>query len=111
MTVHTCASREDIKMRLDRDRQQKLDTASPTRDIFEKTLAFISALQKNGCLAPLQEPTVLSREEEESRNVFLKHAMKIQRGYTPGQRRCEGRLYLMHTNDGFPYIRWTFSSL
>ena len=105
-TVHICASREDIKMRLGRDRQQKLDTASPTRDVFEKTLAFISALQKNGCPAPLQEPTVLSREEEEYRSAFLKNAVKIQRGYTPGQRRCEGRLYLMYTNDGFPYIRW-----
>jgi hypothetical protein len=105
-TVHTCASREDIKMRLCRDRQRKLDTASPSRDIFEKTLAFISALQKNGCPAPLHEPTFLSQEEEGSRNAFLEHTVKIQRGYTPSQRRCEGRLYLMHTNDGFTYIRW-----
>lgn len=93
-------------MRLSRDQQQKLDTASPTRDIFEKTLAFISALEKNGCPAPLYEQTILSQEEERSRNAFLEHAVKIQWGYTPGQRRCEGRLYLMHTNDGFPYIRW-----
>lgn len=104
-TIHICASREAIKMRLSRDRQQKLDTASPTRDVFEKTLAFISALQKNGCPAPHHEPTFLSQEEEQSRNAFLEHAVKIQRGYTPSQRRCEGRLYLMHTNDGYPYIR------
>ena len=110
-TVHICASREDIKTQLSRYRQQKIDTASPTRDVFEKTLAFISALQKNGCPAPLQEPTILSPEEEESRNDFLEHVAKIKRGYTPqaGQRRCEGRLYLMHTNDGFPYIRWAGS--
>ena len=104
--VHIRASREDIKTRLGRDRQQKLDSASPTRDVFEKTLAFISALQKNGCPGPLYEPTFLSPEEEESRNSFLEHAAKIRRGYTPGKKTCEGRLYLLHTNDGFPYIRW-----
>ena len=104
-TVHTCASWEDIKTWLGRDRQQKLDTASPTRDVFEKMLAFISALQRNGCPAPLQEPTFVSREEEGSRNAFLEHALKIQRGYTPDQKRCEGRLCLMYTNNGFPYIR------
>ena len=36
----------------------------------------------------------------------MMHAAKIQRGYIPGQRRHEGHLYLMHTNDGFPYIWW-----
>lgn len=107
-TGHISASREDIKTRLSRDRQQKLDTASPTRDVFEKTLAFISALQKIGCPAPFHEPTFLSLEEEGSRNAFLERAVKIQRGYTPGQRRCEGRLYLVHTNDGFPYVWWVF---
>lgn len=107
-TVHICASQEDIKTRLGRDRQQKLDTASPTRDLFEKTLAFISAFQKNGCPAPFHEPTFLSQEEEGARHAFLEHAVKIQQGYTLAgdQRRCEGRLHLMHTNDGFPYIRW-----
>jgi len=62
--IHICASREDIKKQLGRDRQQKLDLASPTRDVFEKTLALISALQKNGCPGPLYEPTFMSPEEE-----------------------------------------------
>jgi hypothetical protein len=69
--VHICASREDIKKQLRRDRQQKLDSASPTCNVFEKTLVFISALQKNGCPGPLFEPTFLCPKEEESRNAFL----------------------------------------
>lgn len=101
--VHNCASQEDIKKRLGRDRQQKLDLASPTCEVFEKTLAFISALRKNRCPGPLYEPTFLSLEEEESRKAFLEHAVKIQ---TPGRKTCEGRPHSLHKNDGFPYIRW-----
>jgi hypothetical protein len=81
-TVHLSASREDVKAQLRQDRQQHLNTISPARDIFEKTLAFISALQLNGCCAPLYELTILSVREQEIRTAFVAHRVRIQQGYT-----------------------------
>ena len=87
--VHLSASREDVKARLQQDRQQHINTMSPTRDIFEKTLVFISALQLNGCHAPLQlngcraplhEPTILSVREQEIHSAFAAHKTRMQRG-------------------------------
>ena len=78
---------------------------SPTRDIFEKTMAFISVLQLNGCRAPLCEPTLLSAQEEDYRNDFSLHKSRMQRGYTPLKKTCEGRLYLSYTVEGVPYIQ------
>lgn len=103
--VHVSASREDIKARLHRDRQQHIDNMSPTRDIFEKTFAFISALHLNGCQAPLCEPTVLSAREEDIRSAFAFHKSRMQRGYIPLKKKCEGRLYLLYTVEGVPYIQ------
>jgi hypothetical protein len=103
--VHVSASREDIKARLRQDWQQHIDTMSPTRDIFEKTSAFISALQLNGCRAPLCEPTVLSAREEEIHSAFAFHRSRMQRGYTPLKKTCEGQLYLLYTIEEAPYIQ------
>ena len=72
--VHFSASR-----RLRQDRQQHINTMSPTRDIFEKTLAFISALQLNGYRAPLYEPTILSVREQEIHSAFAAHKALMQR--------------------------------
>ena len=111
--VHVSASREDIRARLRRDRQQHIDTMSPTRDIFEKTFALISALQLNGCQAPLCEPTVFSAQEEDNRSTFAFHKSRMQRGYAPLKKTCEGRLYLLYAVDleGVPYIQWVKRSL
>ena len=109
--VHLSASREDVKARLRQDRQQHINTMSPTRDIFEKTLAFISALQLNGCRAPLYEPTILSLREQEIHSVFATHKARMQRGYTPLNQMCEGRLRLLYTAEDAPYIRYVRTSL
>ena len=76
--VHVSASREDIKAQLCQDWQQHIDTMSPTRDIFEKTLAFISALQLNGYCAPLCELTLLSAQEEDICSAFAFHKSQMQ---------------------------------
>lgn len=109
--VHLSASREDVKARLRQDRQQHINTMSPTRDIFEKTLAFISALQLNGCRAPLYEPTILSLREQEIHSAFAAHKARMQRGYTPLNQMCEGRLHLLYTAEDAPYIRYVRTSL
>ena len=41
---HVSASRKDLRVRLLHDQDNHLALASPTRDVFQKTAAFISAL-------------------------------------------------------------------
>ncbi|KAK7015645.1 hypothetical protein R3P38DRAFT_3321572 [Favolaschia claudopus] len=67
--LHTKASREDVRDRLKKDRDDRLQYVSPTRDIFLKTSSFLAALQKLGCGRPLFEITTLSATEEEEREA------------------------------------------
>ena len=105
-SVHTSAGREDIMARLYRDRQHRIDTASPSRDIFQKTSAFMSALQYLGCRGPMYEPTLVSGGEKELCEVLAQHKAKIQRGSGSQQPTCEGHLELCHDyGDAKPYIQ------
>ena len=105
-SVHTSAGREDIMARLDKDRQHRIDTASPSRDIFQKTFAFMSALQYLGCRGPMYEPTLVSGGEKELREIFAQHKAKIQRGSSSQQLTCDGRLELCYGYaDAKPYIQ------
>lgn len=91
--------------RLHRDRQHRIDTASPSRDIFQKTSAFISALQYLGCRGPMYEPTLVSGGEKELREILAQHKAKIQRSSSQ-QPRCDGRLELCYGYaDAKPYIQ------
>jgi hypothetical protein len=105
--AHTSAGREDITARLRNDRQHRIDTASPSRDIFQKTSAFISALQYLGCRGPMYEPTIVSGGENEFREIFAQHKAKIQRGSSSQQPTCDGRLELCyrHADATKPYIQ------
>jgi hypothetical protein len=106
-SAHTSAGREDITARLHRDRQHRLDTASPSRDIFQKTTAFISALQHLGCRGPLYEPTLFYGREKELRDFLAQHKAKIQRGSSLQQPTCDGRLELCYGYaDAKPYIQY-----
>jgi hypothetical protein len=106
-SAHTSAGREDITARLHRDRQHRLDTASPSRDIFQKTTAFISALQHLGCRGPMYEPTLFSGREKELRDFLAQHKAKIQRGSSSQQPTCDGRLELFYGYaDAKPYIQY-----
>jgi hypothetical protein len=99
-SVHTSAGREDITARLYRDRQHRIDTASPSRDIFQKTSAFMSALQYLGCRGPMYEPTLVSGGEKEIREILAVHKAKIQRGSSSQQPTCDGRLELYYDYAG-----------
>lgn len=105
VTVHLSASREDIKQRLRDDRQNKIDVTSPTSDIFRKTFAFVSSLKRIGSPGPLHEPTRLNERERELRDTLSAHETKMQRGYFPLEKKCEGRLYLLYSDRNEPYIR------
>jgi hypothetical protein len=105
-TIHTSASREDINRRLRKDRQHRIDTASPTRDTFLKTTALISALQLLGCRGPMHEPTLISGWEKEINDLLAAHKATIQRGFTPKHPLCSGRLELWYGSVNLkPYIQ------
>lgn len=106
-SAHTSAGHEDITTRLQRDRQHRIDTASPSHDIFQKTTAFISALQYLGCRGPMYEPTLVSGREKELRFILAQHKAKIQRGSSSQQLTCDGRLELCYGYaDAKPYIKY-----
>lgn len=105
-SVHTSAGHEDITAQLHRDRQHWIDSASPSRDIFQKTSAFISALQYLRCRGPMNEPTLLSSGEKELCEILAQHKSKIQRGFSSQQQPCDGHLELCYGNvDAKLYIR------
>jgi hypothetical protein len=102
---HTSASREAVKTRLLHDKEARLQGKSPWRDIFRKTLSFITALRKSGCRAPMHEATHRSLNEEFQYEIDLAHEAKLQRGYTSSETRCDGRLLFDYDDQLQPYIR------
>lgn len=107
LSSHTSASREDVNERLRKDRQHKIDTASPTRDIFQKTTALISALQILGCRGPMHESRLVSSWEQEIADLLAAHKATIQRGFTPKHPLCSGRLELWYGSVNLkPYIQY-----
>jgi hypothetical protein len=103
-TAHTSASRNDLRARLLRDRENHIAMASPTRDIFVKTAALISVFRDVGCNAPMQEPTVLPPAEYEYNKVLSEHQAKRRRGYIPGKEICQGRLSLQFNKHSKPFV-------
>ncbi|KAJ6467458.1 hypothetical protein DFH09DRAFT_1254258 [Mycena vulgaris] len=102
---HVQATRALLRERFRNDRQARLDGASPSRDVFQKTAALVSALRKLGCTAPLCEETVLESDEEEARDSMILHRKHNRRGYVPKQESCEGRLRLAFDFNQQPYIK------
>lgn len=113
MQPHISASRNILRERLHRDKQARLDGASPSRDIFRKTASLIAALRKLGCTASLCELTLLSPKERELRDRVLSHQAKLQRGYVAAKEKCEGRILFRYRERSTPFIWYvimTFSS-
>ncbi|KAK6991924.1 hypothetical protein R3P38DRAFT_2571883 [Favolaschia claudopus] len=102
--LHTKASREDVRDRSKKDRDDRLQYVSPTRDIFLKTLSFLAALQKLGCGRPLFEITTLSATEEEEREAKELYTYQVQRGYRAREGLCEGRIVFDYDDNERPYI-------
>ena len=106
-SVHTSAGHEDITARLHRDRQHRIDSASLSRDIFQKTSVFISALQYLGCRGPMYESTLISGGEKEVHEISVQHKVKIQRGSSSQQPTCDGHLELCYGYaNAKPYIQY-----
>ncbi|KAJ7259441.1 hypothetical protein C8J57DRAFT_951375, partial [Mycena rebaudengoi] len=74
---HIRASREDVKERLQNNRDHRLQCSSPKRDIFLHTVSFIAALERYGCLKPDSDEPI-----------------------------CEGRIVFDYNRADQPYIRY-----
>ncbi|KAK6974428.1 hypothetical protein R3P38DRAFT_3331676 [Favolaschia claudopus] len=101
---HTSASRTDVKERLLNDREYRQESSSPSKDVFLRTLAFLTALQKLGCSRPLSEETFLLSTEEEERKTRDIYLHQIQRGYRMREGICEGRLIFERDDEDRPFI-------
>lgn len=102
---HCHATRALLQERLHNDRQARLDRASPSRDIFQKTAALVAVLRKLGCAALLCEETVFESDEEEARDALVLYRKRHRRGYKPKDVSCEGRLHLSYDFKQQPYIK------
>jgi hypothetical protein len=101
---HVSASREDIKERLSFDRDHKMQSSSPSKDVFLRTVGYAAAIQKLGCSRPLSEETFLLASDEEERQTRDLYLHQVQRGYRMPSGICEGRLVFGYDNNDCPYI-------
>ncbi|KAK7013858.1 hypothetical protein R3P38DRAFT_3322433 [Favolaschia claudopus] len=69
---HTKSSKELIKERLEADLEEQCSLASPSRDIFAKTAAFIAGIRKLGC--GFQETDAPPQLEQESKSFLDDHS-------------------------------------
>ncbi|KAK0472568.1 hypothetical protein EDD18DRAFT_1093925 [Armillaria luteobubalina] len=101
---HVAATREDILQRLLRDRENRLEIASPTADVFQRTSAFISALGRLGCRANIDDSlaasSILARVQRYQQPEDMHERLKVlQRGYIDKVARCPGKV--MFTYDDY----------
>ncbi|KAJ7508004.1 hypothetical protein B0H11DRAFT_2218004 [Mycena galericulata] len=101
---HTSASREDVKERLQNDRENRIQSSSPSKDVFLRTVAYLAAVNKLGCSRPLTEETFLLVSEQEEREARELYLFQIQRGYRRPEGICEGNLVFGYDDDERPYI-------
>ncbi|KAJ7059864.1 hypothetical protein C8F01DRAFT_1253960 [Mycena amicta] len=89
---HTKATRQDILERLKRDAEERARYSSPSRDVFERTQALLSAVRRTGCRRPKVEDTKLSEIEQLIREQHEQYLSIAQRGYSPSEEICRGRI-------------------
>ncbi|KAJ7467757.1 hypothetical protein B0H11DRAFT_1732694 [Mycena galericulata] len=102
--THTTSTREDVKERLQNDREARLQSSSPSKDVFQRTSAYLAAVQKLGCSRPLTEETFLLASEEEERQARDLYLLQTQRGYRRPDGICEGRLVFGYDSADRPYV-------
>ena len=97
---HTHASLANVQTRLRRDCEGRLQYASPSKDIFCRTAAYLTAIRKLGCSRPLSEATECSSDEEERKKMMEIYWTQVRRGYWPKETPCEGRLLFLYDSHG-----------
>jgi hypothetical protein len=82
-----------------------MESASPSKDVFLRTVSYLAALHKLGCSRPMSEETFLSVSEEEERNARELYLSQVQRGYRMAEGICEGRIVFDYDDNDLAYVR------
>lgn len=95
---HTSASRSQLTRRIRESREQEMEFSSPQRDVFDRTSAYYTALQRTGCSASADNDSseILSGNKER---------LALRRGYPDMPNRCNGQLLYRLSFEGTPYIK------
>lgn len=94
-----------VRERLQVDRDLRLEYASPSRDVFVRTSAYLAALRKLGCGRPRWDFTCLTPAEQEQREIQQQFEMQVGRGYQMEKITCQGRLVFEYDSQGHPQVK------
>ncbi|KAI0052918.1 hypothetical protein FA95DRAFT_1451859, partial [Auriscalpium vulgare] len=106
--THTNASREDLRARLEEDTDiLRRETATPVRQVRERTLALYSAYLKLGCPAPRFEEASYDPDSQAAvDNLELENARaERRRGLEEPVARCQGKLFFEYDERDVPHVR------
>ncbi|KAI0362906.1 hypothetical protein BV20DRAFT_1075618 [Pilatotrama ljubarskyi] len=112
--AHTSASREELRTRLRQDREARLECATPTRTVFERTVSRLAAYRQYGCGAVGDRHDLAgSLPTDPDSYLEQKELLVAQERARHGHRRrdeqvCSGRLLYLHDFDGAPFIQCEF---
>ncbi|KAE9392665.1 hypothetical protein BT96DRAFT_1023443 [Gymnopus androsaceus JB14] len=98
---HSSATRDQLRTRMHYSKEQQTEFASPRRDVFEKTSAYLTALIRVGCTSESNK----SNDEYSPPAAVLEARMTLRRGYPEKPNRCTGRLLFRLDFEGNPYIQ------
>lgn len=102
---HFQADRNILKTRLSQERALRIHGETPEQDVFQRTSAYITAVQRVGCTSPACESTFLLPHERSDQQQTLVHRSKLQRGYSTPAGNCQGRIVFDHDFNGHPLLR------
>ncbi|THU76535.1 hypothetical protein K435DRAFT_704653 [Dendrothele bispora CBS 962.96] len=104
VTTHTCTLMEQLQDRLRQELEEQTQLPSPSKDVFNRTAAYISAIRQTGCLSVAYEETHYNSVEAAAQERLLEHRTEMQRGYSKPNA-CKGRLLFSCLFDGRPVVK------
>ena len=85
-------------------------STSEARTIHERTVSYAHALLQHGCGAPELEPTHLSQDEREQRDMHHDLLTRARRGVPLKNGLCQGRLLFNFDHKGVAFIWYVFAT-
>ncbi|KIK52752.1 hypothetical protein GYMLUDRAFT_1028506 [Collybiopsis luxurians FD-317 M1] len=105
-SCHSAASRSQLQAQLLDDHKYYREISSPACDVFERTLALITAVRCVGCTARTALDLELAQEDEVGDSQTDDRERKeLRRGYPEIPNRCTGRIIFGYTFDETPFIK------
>ncbi|KAF9014841.1 hypothetical protein BDZ89DRAFT_1046255, partial [Hymenopellis radicata] len=102
---HCHATPELLAQRLANDRDERLEIASPSAEVFSRTLNYLLALQRVGCRAVDDSEDPSSEDADPTRAFLRDYKTFLQRGYQDQIPRCQGDIRFIEEHDGAHYVQ------